>query len=430
MSRVPSVHRRRGWQIVSRNVEIIVYRPHRFPQPDLACGVESNMPHGVLNQFRSRRPFADARDQNYGACGVVYILKNEAFKEGWIKIGQSQHSGHVRARDMNRKATTGIPKHHVCIFECKTLDCGRAEKAVFAALKDQRKGQQEFFEVDFELAKTTIFRECAVIDAAIILARKTAREEQCDDDDVNAGQYPQPGQGVELTIKIDVTCPNCKGALTVSDPEGSQRIRCPTCKFVFAKADVQTIAPAMQRRELAGIWPLVFGAVGLIFLATHLENQNPAAKSTGNPDASTVAVTDSMPRTRLPEKSSSAAMSGITPPVRNIASEHDLIERIRHGPALIYPLEKGEAWLVAALPSEDTGLRLLIQFRPKANDDLMLNGVVTSALSLLQPQFCDPKGLLSTYSLKSLSISLTIYENNVRIGDIPLPRGYCRTRVG
>lgn len=101
-----------------------------------------------------RRGRTDAR-------GYVYLLQNEAFKEGWVKIGKSRRSGHARAAELNAAAGTGIPKRHRCLFEVETLDCDRAELAVFERLKLERQGQQEFFVVDVTLAEQVIREECS-----------------------------------------------------------------------------------------------------------------------------------------------------------------------------------------------------------------------------------------------------------------------------
>lgn len=124
-------------------------------------------------------------DQNDGKPGVVYILQNEAFKENWLKIGQSTRSGHKRAEEINRDAGTGLPKHHFCVFEYQTTDCGRAEKAIHKRLASYRKGNQEYFEVDITLAKEVIFQECSRFNTAAqqqtekeSLRRKAEAEEQ------------------------------------------------------------------------------------------------------------------------------------------------------------------------------------------------------------------------------------------------------------
>src|SRR5688572_20286223 len=73
-------------------------------------------------------------DQNNGVAGVVYILSNDGFKEGYYKIGCSRRSGHARAFSLNADANTGTPGSFKCVFEQRTVDCGRAERLVFERL--------------------------------------------------------------------------------------------------------------------------------------------------------------------------------------------------------------------------------------------------------------------------------------------------------
>lgn len=106
-------------------------------------------------------------NQNDGAVGYVYILQNEAFQEDWLKIGQSRRSGHARAKDLNVEAGTGTPKHFRCVLEVQTLDCGRAERAVFERLREYRTGRQEFFRVSLSEAERVIREECSRINREV-----------------------------------------------------------------------------------------------------------------------------------------------------------------------------------------------------------------------------------------------------------------------
>ncbi|WP_354001706.1 GIY-YIG nuclease family protein [Caenimonas aquaedulcis] len=112
-------------------------------------------------------------DQNHGVAGVVYILQNEGFKEGFYKLGCSRHSGHARAANLNVNASTGVPGSFKCIFEQRTRDCGRAEQLVFQRLHAHRKGKwgQEFFEVDLDVARRTIITVCAEVDATHVVVQ-------------------------------------------------------------------------------------------------------------------------------------------------------------------------------------------------------------------------------------------------------------------
>lgn len=223
----------------------------------------------MAHRYRQRKPLGGNFDQNDGVAGVVYILRNEAFKENWLKIGQSRHSGHVRARDMNKTASTGLPAHHICVFECRTLDCGKAEKQVFQQLQSYRKGRQEFFEIDIEFAKTVIVRVCGEIDESVRrtlaeraqVAREAAAQreaaakrtndeflreaaerrkradyqaEQAESDPSHRAREEQKTSNPPATV--DMTCPSC--SLVLSIPAGvagisDQKLRCKNCFAVF-----------------------------------------------------------------------------------------------------------------------------------------------------------------------------------------------------
>jgi len=100
-------------------------------------------------------------DRNDGRPGYVYVLHNEAMREGIYKIGQTTRSGAHRARELNMTVGTETPKMFKCIFQFATVDCGRAEKAIHKILDPHRLTRQEYFEVDLEFAKQIIIQECS-----------------------------------------------------------------------------------------------------------------------------------------------------------------------------------------------------------------------------------------------------------------------------
>lgn len=116
----------------------------------------------MRSQNRGRKNFR----QNHGEPGVVYVLENPGLREGWWKIGCSTRSGHVRAAELNKDATTGTPGIFQCVFEQRTLDCGLAEQRVFVALATARKGKrgQEYFEVGLVRAQQVISEICKLVD--------------------------------------------------------------------------------------------------------------------------------------------------------------------------------------------------------------------------------------------------------------------------
>lgn len=383
------------------------------------------MPYRSHNRTRYRNHFNDTHDQNDGVEGVVYILQNEAFAKNWIKIGQSRYSGHKRAVDINIKASTGIPKRHVCVFECRTLDCGRAEKAVFAALIGERRGRQEYFEVDLDRAKSIIVRECARIDEETKVKR--AQTEVKKHSNFESGL--QNSQKENSTSKIDIICPKCKAELTVPPFEGQKKIRCPICKFVFPQASSppfeSPVATARVQRELVGIWPWVVGAISLISIGAILMNQSSEAELLKKGNSSAEILTESTARVNLSNHPQSITKVGTVPKKESLFKPDDLAERLQSKPAYVFRLEKGEIWLVSMLRSSDRHIRLLVRFSSKNKDDLMLEGTTERALDMLRPRFCGADGLFTTYGLTSLPVSLVVYENDVRVGEIPIPKSYC-----
>lgn len=251
--------------------------------------------------FRHRRKRESSYgnfDQNDGKPGVVYILTNEAFIKNYHKIGQTTYSGAHRAFDLNEKAGTGLPKKHVCVFECRTVDCGRAEKLVHERLKNYRQGYQEFFLVDFEIAKAAVIEACQSIDAsahkAAAMAQVQAEREnqlfrdaairqaqihekqlataKADDlarkaasaqafaDQRKANQARQSSQsqtssgwGQKLIAPIELFCPACHKELnaTASAEEVEKRFRCKNCQTIFTwhRFPSQTDAARFAERD-------------------------------------------------------------------------------------------------------------------------------------------------------------------------------------
>jgi hypothetical protein len=121
---------------------------------------------GELHRYR-RGSGTGGFDQNIGIAGVIYILSNDGFRDGYYKIGCSRRSGRARAFDLNVDANTGTPGSFRCVFEQRTVDCGRAERLVFERLRKYRRGKpgQEFFEVELDLARQTILSVCADVDS-------------------------------------------------------------------------------------------------------------------------------------------------------------------------------------------------------------------------------------------------------------------------
>ena len=72
-----------------------------------------------------------------GKPGVVYIIKNPAYKDGLYKIGSSTRSAGDRADELYKEAGTGTPGNFEVVFESKTDDCGNAEKEIHKELSER-----------------------------------------------------------------------------------------------------------------------------------------------------------------------------------------------------------------------------------------------------------------------------------------------------
>lgn len=126
-------------------------------------------------------------DQNVGVRGVVYVLSNPFFREGFYKIGCTTKSGSVRAAQLDASAGGAIPQGYTCVFEKRVVDCGSAERRAFEKLGEHRRGRiweergrtagQEFFEVPLERAIRAIEEACAEIELEEEERRARADEE-------------------------------------------------------------------------------------------------------------------------------------------------------------------------------------------------------------------------------------------------------------
>jgi hypothetical protein len=221
--------------------------------------------------------------QNHGVPGVVYILLNDGLALNYCKIGCSSRSGRVRAAELNKDANTGTPGIFRCIFEHRTLDCGRAERMVFQRLAQYRRGKrgQEFFEIDQGHAKGVVAAVCREIDA---LQHRTAPPRP-----VNAA-FPKPG-------------------------EASRSAGSSSAPAAMHPAPVGLVAGSGQHRPAPKPWAWGVGCLVLIFLGmTYLDRPGATVKQTSAP--AQVVKPSTPPRAReLPLASEVAATKPAEPRV-------------------------------------------------------------------------------------------------------------------
>jgi hypothetical protein len=92
-------------------------------------------------------------------AGVIYILRNAAFKDSIIKIGMSGWDADTRARQLSN--ATGVPGPFEVLYEQEVADAGLAEKLIHDRLRDARVSRdREFFQLPLANAVRVVFEVC------------------------------------------------------------------------------------------------------------------------------------------------------------------------------------------------------------------------------------------------------------------------------
>lgn len=89
--------------------------------------------------------------------GFIYILRNESFKPGILKIGMTSRSPIERSKELSKP--TGIPSKFEVVHVEFVNNFKRAEKLIHEALKEFHYNK-EFFKVDVSFAINTVRRIC------------------------------------------------------------------------------------------------------------------------------------------------------------------------------------------------------------------------------------------------------------------------------
>ncbi|MDB3993888.1 GIY-YIG nuclease family protein [Gammaproteobacteria bacterium] len=92
--------------------------------------------------------------------GFIYIMSNESFKEGLLKIGMSsRHPGHFRKKELE---TTGVPGKFKVDYVALTQNYDLIEKAVHKDLEYCRYSKsREFFQVNLWVALASVYNQKA-----------------------------------------------------------------------------------------------------------------------------------------------------------------------------------------------------------------------------------------------------------------------------
>ena len=102
-----------------------------------------------------------------------------------------------------------------------------------------------------------------------------------------------------------------------------------------------------------------------------------------------------------------------------------LVNRINEGKTYLLPVQDGEAWLLAAFPTRSNQLRVIVRFHSSDATISLVRRDPQRGLALLRTAMCGEAGILATYRMSPSSLSFVIYEENIRLGELPLPDSYC-----
>lgn len=85
----------------------------------------------------------------------VYILINPSFQSNYLKIGFTERSPELRAKEIS--ATTGVPTEFIVAYSEYVIDCFKAETIIRDALSQFRlNDNREFFVLPLSQAINTI----------------------------------------------------------------------------------------------------------------------------------------------------------------------------------------------------------------------------------------------------------------------------------
>ncbi len=88
----------------------------------------------------------------YGTPGSIYVLQNDALRNGLYKIGITRRSGTAKAMELNRDLQHIIPGHYECVFEIHSKNCSLAYEQLLQHFRQFKQGkrQNEFYQLDLD----------------------------------------------------------------------------------------------------------------------------------------------------------------------------------------------------------------------------------------------------------------------------------------
>jgi hypothetical protein len=191
-------------------------------------------PRRVDQTRRSNDPQKSAKlEDGQAISGYVYVFSNPSFGEDLYKIGKTTRSAHKRAKELSTQ--TGVPEGFKIEFARWVRDCHEAEVMIHGALNKYR-GNKEFFQLPLEKAVRIVQAICSYFDEDEDIDPNTddhdAEFPEVNSDEVTEPtkpEVPKPIEPTEPEHRVDVRCPRCGKAHTVTLRSFETRATCPRC---------------------------------------------------------------------------------------------------------------------------------------------------------------------------------------------------------
>ncbi|SRR6266511_864009 len=157
----------------------------------------------------------DRRKREYRYVGWIYILRNRAFRDPLLKIGQSRRPPMVRAEELGTE--TGVPEGFELVYFVHVSDRNRAETFVHNELHSFRKSaSKEFFHAPLTLAVEALNR--AADQFPIVMGRRNPQvlPQYFDTYTVQCRQCATPNRVRQMAVTILVRCGKCQASLPLN----------------------------------------------------------------------------------------------------------------------------------------------------------------------------------------------------------------------
>ncbi len=154
----------------------------------------------------------DKRRREYKYIGWIYILRNPAFKDPLLKIGQSRRPPNLRAQELG--AETGVPEGFELVYFVHVSDRNKAETFVHSELDRFRKSaRKEFFHAPLPTAVEALSRAADAF--PVVIGRRNPRilPQYFDTFMLQCNTCATTNRVRQMAVTITVRCGKCGGPL-------------------------------------------------------------------------------------------------------------------------------------------------------------------------------------------------------------------------